>query len=162
MKPKVLWIEDGAFTELQNMSSPIYVSGKYNLVIALDATEGLQHLRQAEKPYEAIIVDIRLPPGKDPEFQKLFSDRGSSRTTSRLGLALLKYVLKDGEKHGIPAHHRQPERFGVFTVEGRDEMQEDLQQLGIKIYHQKIELHDKYKLSNIIEEIRAQHMSRKR
>ncbi|MDX6692542.1 MAG: hypothetical protein QOF02_145 [Blastocatellia bacterium] len=162
MKHKVLWIEDGAFAEMQNMSAPIYVSGKYDLVIAIDATEGLQQLRQEAKQFETIIVDIRLPPGTDPEFQKIYKDRNESRTASKLGLALLKRVLKEGERNKIPKHHREASKFGIFTVEGYTELQAELEDLEVKVYHQKMELYDRSKLRDIIEEIRTQNLTTKR
>lgn len=144
------------------MSAPIYVSGKYDLVIAIDATEGLQQLRQEAKQFETIIVDIRLPPGTDPEFQKIYKDRNESRTASKLGLALLRRVLKEGERNKIPKHHREPRKFGVFTVEGYTELQAELRHLGINVYHQKMELYERSKLRDIIEEIRTQNLTSKR
>lgn len=154
MKHKVLWIEDGAFAEMKIMSSPIYVSAKYDLVIAIDATEGLKYLRQSDKQFETIIVDIRLPPGNEQAFLQLFKEKGESRPAARLGLALLKRVLKNGKNDDIPRVHREPRRFGVFTVEGYGELKTDLQELGIEVYHQKGESNDKFKLRDIIEEIR--------
>ena len=156
MKHKVLWIEDAAFADMQNMSAPVYVSGKYDLVIALDATDGLHQLRQTEKKFETVIVDIRIPPGTDTEFPRIYNDRNESRTAAKLGLALLKRVLKQGEKNNIPEYHRQSNRFGVFTVEGYPELKQDLESLGVQVYHQKMELHDRAKLREIIEEIRTQ------
>ena len=161
MKHKVLWVEDGAFAEMQKMSAPIYVSGKYDLVIAIDATEGLQQLRQKAKQFETIIVDIRLPPGTDLEFQKIYKDRNESRTASKLGLALLRRVLKEGEKNEIPEHHQEPQKFGIFTVEGYTELQAELRRLGVRVYHQKTELFERSKLRDIIEEIRTQNLTSK-
>lgn len=154
MKHKVLWIEDGAFAEMQFMSAPIYVSGKYDLVIALNATEGFQYLVQKEKRFETIIVDIRLPPGDDEEFIRLFNDRAESKAAARLGLALLKRVIEDGERFGVPESHREPARFGIFTVEGPNELAEDLKKLGIKVCRQKTELNKKTEVIEIIENIR--------
>jgi hypothetical protein len=154
MKHKVLWIEDGAFADMKFMSSPIYVSTKYDLVIAIDAAEGLKYLRQSDKQFETIIVDIRLPPGNEPAFLQLFKEKGESRPAARLGLALLKRVLKKGKNDDIPKVHREPSRFGVFTVEGYGELRTDLEELGIKVYQQKGESNDKFMLRDIIEEIR--------
>src|ERR1051325_6517932 len=122
MKHAVLWVEDGAYAEMAYMSSPLHVSGRYDLVIALSATEGLQQLTRADKQFDAIIVDIRLPPGNDEEFLRLYRQRGESRVASRLGLSLLNRVLKNGASEGVPEWHRRAEKFGVFTVEGRDEL----------------------------------------
>lgn len=157
MKHKVLWIEDGAFAELSQMSAPLYVSGKYDLTIAIDATEGLQHLQRKDKRFETIIVDIRLPPGTDPTFVQLYYDRGESKVAARLGLSLLNRVLNNWEEIGIPEYHRKTEKFGIFTVEGHKELEGDLKRLKlerIKVY-QKTEMNSKYMLRDIIEEIRG-------
>jgi hypothetical protein len=158
MKHKVLWIEDGAFTELQYMSSPIYVSGEYDLVIALDATEGYQQLIQKEKKFQTIIVDVRLPPGADEKFINIYGGKGESKIAARLGLALLQRVFNDGAKEGVPDYHLNPSLYGVFTVEGRNEfgLEDDLSKLGIYVIHQKTEGADKNKLREIIDEIKGQ------
>lgn len=161
-KHKVLWVEDGAFSELKDMSGLVYVSGKYDLAIALDATDGLRQLMRKDKVFDTVIVDIRIPPGSDEQFFRLYSDRGESKVGARLGLALLKRVLTEGEREGVPAPHREALRFGVFTVEGHDELAEDLQRLGVKVYHQKMETNSKSKLRDIIEEIRANNSSKGR
>lgn len=156
-KHNVLWIEDGAFAEMDRMSAPIYVSGEYDLVIAIDATEGLHALMRSDKEFDTIIIDIRLPPGEDPEFLKLYYNRGESKVAARLGLALLELVLKDGEKNQIPPHHREAQRFGIFTVEGPGELEDDLKALeleDLKVY-QKRETNSKYMLREIIEDIRS-------
>lgn len=156
-KHKVLWIEDGAFAEMSQMSAPIYVSGQYELVIAENATEGLQELTQTDKEFGTIIVDIRLPPGDDEEFLKIYYDANESKVAARLGLALLKRVLKDGEKNNIPPHHRDVKRFGIFTVEGQGELVDDLEKLkleNIRVY-QKTEKNSKDSLREIIEDIRS-------
>jgi hypothetical protein len=156
-KHNVLWIEDGAFAEMSQMSAPIYVSGKYDLVIAENAPEGLQQLMRKDKEFGTIIVDIRLPPGDDEQFLKIYLDKNESKVAARLGLALLKCVLTDVENSLIPSHHKEAKRFGIFTVEGRGELADDLKALnleGVKIY-QKTETNDKDTLHQIIEDIRS-------
>ena len=155
-KHNVLWIEDGAFAEMSQMSAPIYVSGKYDLVIAETATEGLQELMRTDKEFGTIIIDIRLPPGDDKDFLKIYYDKNESKVAARLGLALLKRVLKDEENNLVPPHHRDVKRFGIFTVEGHGELVDDLKALelqDIKVY-QKTEMNSKDTLREIIEDIR--------
>ena len=155
-KHNVLWIEDGAFTEVEHMSAPLYVSGKYDLVIAENATEGLQALMRTDKKFDTIILDIRLPPGEDEKFLTLYKNRKESKIAARLGLSLLKRVLKEGEENQIPLHHREAKRFGIFTVEGRGELAHDLKELDLetlKVY-QKTERNSKDTLREIIEDIR--------
>jgi len=156
-KHNVLWIEDGAFAEMSQMSAPLYVSGKYDLVIAETATEGLQQLQRTDKKFDTIIVDIRLPPGEDDKFLKLYYDRNESKVSARLGLALLKRVLKDGEENEVPPNHREAKKFGVFTVEGFSELVDDLKELDLEDLRvrQKTEMNSKDTLREFIEEIRA-------
>jgi hypothetical protein len=155
-KHNVLWVEDGAFAEMSQMSAPIYVSGKYDLVIAENATEGLRELMQKDKEFDTIIVDIRLPPGDDEDFLKLYYNRNENKVAARLGLSLLKRVLKD-EDSQIPLRHKEAKRFGIFTVEGPAELVDDLKALdleNVKVY-QKKETHSKDTLLEIIEDIKS-------
>jgi hypothetical protein len=155
-KHNVLWVEDGAFAEMSQMSAPIYVSGKYDLVIAENATEGLRELMRKDKEFDTIIVDIRLPPGDDEDFLKLYYNRNESKVAARLGLSLLERVLKD-EGNLIPRRHKEVKRFGIFTVEGPAELVDDLKALDLeelKVY-QKKETHSKDTLLEIIEAIKS-------
>jgi DNA-binding NarL/FixJ family response regulator len=150
MKHKVLWVEDGAFSDLVRLSAPVYVSGEYDLVTAIDASEGFHYLM--EKEFNAVIVDIRLPPGRNPEFISLYNRRGS-RDAARLGLALLRRVLQPPAGQKTPPWIRA-DLFGVFTVEGKAEVQPELLSLGVKVYQQKTERMSKTVLIDIIENIR--------
>lgn len=60
---KILWIEDGAYADLQELVVPIYIQGRHDLTIALDASEGCGHLLQTQ--FDAVIVGRRIPPGND-------------------------------------------------------------------------------------------------
>lgn len=138
MKPKVLWIEDGALVEVSNLAGPIYTSGKYDLVIALDASDGVRKLRQTE--FDVVIVDIRIPPGDDPKWINLFSQLGFNKIQARLGRELLYSCLKPSEakvKLGEIPKWVSPERFGILTVESYREVENDLEKLGIQVYQQK-------------------------
>lgn len=151
MKSRVLWVEDGAFSELMPLSSPVYTSGDYDLVIALDASEGFRYLM--EKKFDAVIMDIRLPPGRDPYFIERYKNWNASKGSARLGLALLHRILKPSEGQKIPAWIT-PEHFAVFTVEGNTELEHELKYLGIKVYYQKAETINKLTLIEIIEKVR--------
>jgi len=63
MKTKVLWVEDSARLELRNLTGPIYISGEYDMNLAEDATTAVRYL--LTKEYDAVILDMRLPPGID-------------------------------------------------------------------------------------------------
>lgn len=155
MKHKVLWVEDNAFSDLDNMSGPVYNAVKYELITATNATDGLRHLQSKEKPFDAIIVDIRLPPGTDEEFVERFNDMGDNKVEARLGLTLLERVLKHGDANGIPAEHRQAGRFGIFTAESWKELEERLTDFGITkdVYEQKMERNPKTMLLDLIKKV---------
>jgi hypothetical protein len=137
MKHKVLWIEDGALTELPDLIGPVFVDGKYDLTIASTATEGIENIMQTE--FSAVIIDIRLPPGSDKRWINVYSGISSNKAAARLGLLVLRSLLrpeKSEVKLNIPSWIR-PEVFGVFTVENRSEISEDLDELKIRVFRQK-------------------------
>lgn len=154
---KVLWIEDGAYTELSLMAGPLYVAGKYDLVIALDATEGLRYLKEEGREFDVIVVDVRLPPGKDEQFVARYDEKGESRVAARLGVFLLDRVL-DGDELPPNHPHRDRTKFAVFTAESPSQMKRDLESLHLEpldeYYFQKTVLNDKNKLRNIIDAVR--------
>jgi CheY-like chemotaxis protein len=150
MKSRILWVEDNAFNDLVNMAGPILTSGNYDLTIALDASEGLRHLTNRE--FDAVIVDIRLPPGRDEEFISIYNKAGQEKASSRLGLWLLRRVLQPADKQSIPSWIK-PEKFGIFTVESRVEVEQELESLKIGVYLQKTEWTPRTALLYIIEKI---------
>jgi hypothetical protein len=142
MKTKFLWIEDNATTDLKHLLGPVYMNGRYDPVIALTVAEGLYRMRQTQFP--AVIVDIRLLPGDDPRWQKLYTDLGGDKGTALLGLNLiyslfgprLDDVQLDRAKENL--EWVAAERFGVLTVEPRaGSVGEALDSFGINIYEQK-------------------------
>lgn len=149
MKRKVLWVEDGAFSDLTVLTGALYMTGDYNLVIATNASDGFRYLM--EKEFDVVIMDIRLPPGNDLYFQNLFNSNLRSRTSTRLGIAVLERALKPSAENARA--WISPERFGVFTVESREEIEEDLDGLGIKVYYQKTARMPQDVLVEIVEEI---------
>lgn len=158
MKKKILWIEDGAFFELRNLVGPVVASGKYDLDIALDVSDGLRKIMQ--NVYEAIIFDIRLPPGNEIEWVKLYMLYGNSKIEARLGKHLL-YTLLQREEANIKLEKEIPawlnhKKFGILTVESRRELEEDLKNLGISIYIQKQSSTPISALLDIIEKILSQ------
>jgi hypothetical protein len=138
MKRKVLWIEDGARFDLPQLAGPVYVDGSYDLVVAEDASAGISHLLRNE--FQVIIVDIRLPPGDDPDWIKLNSAAGYDKVQARLGLELLYSILGRPEAR-VKLKDRPTwitaDRLGVFTVESLPEVEEDLRKLNILVFQQK-------------------------
>jgi hypothetical protein len=141
MRTKFLWIEDNARTDLRHLLAPIYMSGKYDPVVATTVAEGIYQMRQTE--FEAVIVDIRLLPGNDPDWESLYTRFGATKGTARLGLYLL-YSLFDPRPDDVkiddppPWIKQNPHRFGVLTVETLDgDIGEALQWFGITVREQK-------------------------
>ncbi|MBI5301701.1 MAG: hypothetical protein HY868_06170 [Chloroflexi bacterium] len=155
-RPSVLWIEDSARFELRNLVGPLFFSGKYDFSLAEDVTSALYQLRVKE--YDSVIVDIRLPPGIDPEWRKHYQQTGFDKVHAQLGLKLLYWMLsKDASIHpDAPPEWIKPCRVGVFTVESRGEIQQHLDTLGIKIFRQKSAGLRDTTLLELIDEILAQ------
>jgi CheY-like chemotaxis protein len=133
MKRKILWVEDGAFSDLTYLAGPLYASGDYSLVIASDASQGFRYLK--EKEFDAVIMDIRLPPGNDPYFVNLYNISRESKNAARLGMAVLERVLKPSGE-AMPGWIKA-ERFGVFTVESSKEVMDELDSMGVTVFVQK-------------------------
>lgn len=137
MLKKVLWIEDGAESELYNMLSPIFISGEYDLVVAKDATEAEERLRRDD--FAAVIVDIRLPPGRDQKWIDVYKGYRQSQDAARLGLHLLRALFAPGEHAGGVAvqlpNQLSPAKFAVFSVEM--EIESEVRALGVSEYVQK-------------------------
>lgn len=138
MKTKFLWIEDNATADLKHLLMPVYSSGEFDPAIALNVTDGLQRIFQAE--FEAVIVDIRMLPGSQQRWIDLYNQWGKNKAAARLGLQLLRGLLGPA---GSPYRlERIPswvsaEKFGVLTVESRADLQQDLKTLNISVYEQK-------------------------
>lgn len=142
-KRKVLWIEDGALGDFDELLGPVNIDGSYDLSIALDASQGIEFIMQTE--FDAVIVDIRLPPGDDKQWQRIYYSPETNKDAARLGLLVLRSLLpsKTGKINevkfkSIPDWIRA-EKFGVLTVENQGEVMKDLQDLSISMraYRQK-------------------------
>ncbi len=136
-KPSVLWIEDSARFELRSLVGPLLFSGKYDFNLAEDVTSAMHFLRVKE--YNAVIVDIRLPPGIDPEWRRHYRESGANKVQSQLGLKLLYWLLgKNPSIHSeTPPAWIKPQNIGVFSVESQKEIQANLDELGIAAFKQK-------------------------
>jgi hypothetical protein len=144
MKPKVLWIEDGAANEAAEMAIPVYRSRKYELVIALSATEGMNDIVRSDAPFDAIIVDIRLDSGNDSQWISLHKRAGKEKLYSRLGLVMLCSLLprlseETDETDRIKTYSVDDipqwvtaDRFGVLSVERWDELRDHLMAVGFR------------------------------
>lgn len=140
MRKKVLWIEDSAFDETAILATPVHLSGEYDLDIALTATQAMSKL--AHNDYEAVVVDIRLPPGEDRRWKNAYY--GSSKD-AKLGLVLLRTVLKKNglnEEFRLTPSSRDPHRYGVLSVESSRELGPELAELGVLYFDKASESSD--------------------
>lgn len=136
-KVKVLWVEDSAISDLRFLLMPVYMAGAYDVTIALDVSEAVARIWSDE--FDAVIVDIRLPPGNDPRWIRRYQQFQDNRPGPRLGLQLLYSLLTPNPAIVLPDRPGwlKPERFGVLTVEPKVELIDDLQTLRISVFEQK-------------------------
>jgi len=138
-RPKVLWIEDSARYELSELTGPVYASRKYVLNLAEDATSATYHLQNTQ--FDVLIVDMRIPPGDNPIWQKIYQKGGKDKDTAQLGLKLLRWLLdgKNGDLDslGVPPQWVNAHSVAVFTVEGHDGLRQTLSELDVTFYEQK-------------------------
>jgi hypothetical protein len=137
MKPRVLWIEDSARFELRNLVGPLYFSRKFEFNLAEDITTAVVLLRNQK--FDGVIVDVRLPPGIDPSWRKLYQQSGFDKVHAQLGLKLLCWLLtRDNSIHpDAPPEWIKPQHVAVFTVESKHEIQKQLDELGVTVFKQK-------------------------
>jgi hypothetical protein len=162
-KYRVLWVEDGARYDLAHLAAPVYMDGKYDLVIAEDASAGMAVVLMDR--FDVIIVDIRIPPGDEPNWIKLYQGNGTEKIAARLGLSLL-YTFLGHPDAKIDLGSRRPAwitpaRVGVLTVESQLELHDDLTKLGITIHgHKRAETSDEI-LLELIQRVldQANHLS---
>ena len=138
MKFRVLWVEDDARFGLTQLAGPVYVDGRYDLVVAGDVSTAV--VRLLHEHFDAVIVDIRLPPGEGADWENLYSNGKHDKVYARLGLHLLRSLL--GRADAKVSLKRRPDWLtsdvlGVFTVESHEELGQELESLGIRVYQQK-------------------------
>ena len=137
MRPRALWIEDSARLELASLTGPVFFNAACHLTLAEDVTTAVDLM--LSDPFDAIVVDIRLPPGRDPAWEAQYRRTGSDKVNAQLGLRLLHWLL--GGDRTIcdlePPAWVHPKRFAVFTVESRSEIGSYLDKLGIEVFQEK-------------------------
>jgi hypothetical protein len=154
MKPSVLWIEDSARLELRNLTGPIYYNGEYDFSQADDITSAVSFLRV--KPFDVVIVDIRLLPGNDAGWSRLYAQAGQDKVQAQLGLKFLHWILGSEDGMGRPPAGITALQIGVFTVENYLDIQNDLIGLGVNIFQQKSAGLPDTVLDDLIKKILAQ------
>ena len=136
MKPRVLWIEDSARLELRNLTGPIYYNGDFDFSQVDDTTSAVNFV--TARPFDVVIVDIRLPPGNHPAWSRLYQQAGQDKIQAQLGLKFLHWIL--GAENGVgvlPPAGFSARQVGVFTVENYMDIQNELVSLGVTVFQQK-------------------------
>lgn len=151
---KVLWIEDDAFNELARLATAVHFEADFDLQYAVSATEAMDKLCGCE--YDAVVVDVRIPPGDDPRWAALYYKAGADNKAARLGVQVLQNVLGREKEWvaGLPVAARNPKLYGVLSVDSWQDIRLDLEPVGVTLYRNKNE--DKRVLLTIIEAILAQ------
>lgn len=135
-RKKVLWIEDDAFNELGMFATPVHLTGEFDLEYALTATEGVQKLKGCE--YDAVVVDVRIPPGDDKRWIKIYYEAGASNKAARLGLRLLKNII-GGDRtwtRDLPPAALDSKRYGVLSMDA-DDVRPELEAIGAECFRNK-------------------------
>jgi CheY-like chemotaxis protein len=155
MKTKVLWVEDSARLELRNLTGPIYISGEYDMNLAEDATTAVRYL--LTKEYDAVILDMRLPPGIDDYWVNIYLERGEDKADARLGLELANWLFNGkADVSFTPPDWIKPHHVGVFTVENDSALHARLEFLKISVFEHKVAGLTDTILVDIIGRIKAQ------
>jgi len=88
-----------------------------------------------------IILDIRLPPGREECWRDLYLDSGGDRTNAKLGLRLLSWLFHDNHDGQVlpqrPQWAIRPQQIGVFSVEARLGVAGLLERFGVGVFHEK-------------------------
>lgn len=131
-KKRVLWIEDGATWDIPYLTAPLYIDGGFDLVLAENPSDGIKQIYKYE--YDVIIVDIRLLPGEDIEWIRLYHKLGGTKQAARLGLHFLFTILNFND--AIIKRTNLPEwisitRIGILTIERFIDIEDDIIKLQI-------------------------------
>ncbi len=87
---KVLWIEDETVLGLMERTTHLEMVEDFDLQIVETASEAETVILEQGDTFDAIIVDIRLNPGHDPKWVKIYN-----RPEERLGIHLIKIIFKE-------------------------------------------------------------------
>lgn len=127
MRYKVLWIEDNAEADLFHLLAPVHVDGRFNVDIAVNATEAFNCL--CNEVYHVVIVDSRIPHGYEPFWKSREDDvrRDAPKAIVRLGLEVLGAVLGIFPRPLQPSvkpENIEPGKFCVFSIDPKRELED--------------------------------------
>ena len=118
-RSRILWVEDSARYEFSELLGPVFFKRKYWLNLAEDVSAATHQLIM--QCYDALVVDVRLPPGSEPAWQQLCKEAGRDKIKAQLGLRLLDWLLQPGgltrRQVMITPPAIRPKQIAIFTVE---------------------------------------------
>ena len=106
--------------------------------------------------FDALIVDIRVPPGTDPEWIEAYQKRGQDIAGARLGVEFLRSVMRHPKAlvHlEQPPVWLRPTSVAVFSVERRERLVDELEGLEIGHFLQKTAYISKSALLDTVEAV---------
>ena len=77
--------------------------------------------RDRAEEFDAVVVDVRLPPGDDPYWKELHRKAGRDKVHAELGLQLLRWLLESKDRPGLPAQELS-HLSGPVLYDGRIEL----------------------------------------
>ncbi len=104
---KLLWIDDNLDHDLAEFRMALRMNGELAPDFARNASEAYDRLLR--KPYDVVIVDLRMPPGPDDMWNKEY-DAGERK----FGYILLKNIFENISNRFA---HLKKTKFGVFSIE---------------------------------------------
>ncbi|MCK5148519.1 hypothetical protein KAR48_17320 [bacterium] len=133
----LLWIEDDVKRGLASLAGPIYASFCYKLDIALNATQGITKI--LSKEYDAVVLDIRIPPGTDKRFRNMYSESNLNKNQARLGIEILHALFDPGNSSYkiTKPDWVSAAKFGILSVETENEVMPELKKYNISHYQNK-------------------------
>ncbi|MCB8950761.1 MAG: hypothetical protein H6650_01980 [Ardenticatenales bacterium] len=135
VKKYVLWIEDDAAYNLQRLAIPVVMHRDYDLTLAVTISEAIHFLQR--QTYEVIVVDLRMPPGKEHSWIDLDQKLARSGQPPRLGLHLLLNLFKQpqrGYEIDLPSNilYHNIHRFGILSVDPARAVCDELERINFE------------------------------
>lgn len=127
MRFKILWIEDNAEADLFHLLAPVNVDGRFDVDIAVNATEGYTYLSRLV--YDVIIVDTRIPPGDEP-YWRACAERIQHQLENpilRLGLEMLSAIFLHASaiSNNLPdirPENKDMDKYSIFSIDPKAEL----------------------------------------
>jgi len=152
----ILWIEDDSNHDVVKLCPAVQREPDWIFHIVPDVTQAISRIKSNR--YDTIVLDIRIEPGRDKNWENLYIKKGASKNSARLGIELLYSMLNprnDSIKVSEVPKWFSKHLIGILTVESLNELKDDLKNLVIceERYIQKKGGMSKKTLKNLIKRI---------